>query len=74
MRLKEHNVHLRTLTIFFDYNKLLKDNGLEWLHEEHQKECVQHIVSAIRPAELQRRVRHDLTFSKKALKRDLEGL
>jgi hypothetical protein len=53
---------------------LLKDNGLEWLLEEHQKECVQHIVSATRPAELQKRVRDDLTFSKKSLKKDLKGL
>jgi hypothetical protein len=72
MRVKERNVHLRVLSLFSDYNKLLKDNGLKWLLTKDPKEFVQHVLSAARPAELQKRVREDLSFSKQDLKSDMK--
>jgi hypothetical protein len=74
MRVKERNVNLRVLSLFSDYNKLLKDHGLEWLLTKNPKECVQHIISAVRPVELQKRVSEDLAFSKQELQKDMKGL
>jgi hypothetical protein len=69
----EKDPEQRIIMLFADYSGLLWSNGLSWVLKEHPKMAVAHIVEAIRPATLQKRLREDLEFSYAPLKRDFLG-
>lgn len=63
----------RMKDLFVCYNLLLKNNGLSWVKEKTPKLAINHIVSAIRPKNLQIRIERDLKYTKSELKKDYKG-
>jgi hypothetical protein len=60
LNLSGKDAEQRIVMLFSDYAGLLKANGLAWVIKDHPKISIGHIVEAIRPEQLQQRLRDDL--------------
>jgi hypothetical protein len=69
-KMSEKDVAQRVITLFADYATLLRTNGLSWVIKTQTKTAVQHIVSAIRPYPLQKRIKDDLDFAQSHLRKE----
>jgi hypothetical protein len=62
IKMNEKDVSHRVITLFADYTTLLRNNGLSWVIKDKPKIAVSHIVTALRPNPLQKRIQEDLDF------------
>jgi hypothetical protein len=70
MNMAEKYVEQRVVTLFADYMSLLRTNGLAWLTKENPKVAIEHIIEALRPKQLLKRVGEDLSLSHRSLSKD----
>jgi hypothetical protein len=70
VKMQEKDIPSRLTTLFADYTTLLRNNGISWVIKEKPKISVGHIVSALRPTPLQKRIREDLKFRHSSLRKD----
>lgn len=73
MDMSDRNAQSRVENLFISYRTLLRRNGLGWIVSANQKVAVQHVLSAVRPASLQARLKSNLEFSHTELKKDFSG-
>jgi RNase H-like domain found in reverse transcriptase/Reverse transcriptase (RNA-dependent DNA polymerase)/Integrase core domain/Integrase zinc binding domain/Chromo (CHRromatin Organisation MOdifier) domain len=70
INMAEKDTEQRVVILFADYTSLLRANGITWIIKQNPKVAVGHIVDALAPKMLQKRVREDLEFSHCELKKD----
>jgi hypothetical protein len=70
INMAEKDAAQRIVMLFADYTSLMRVHGLSWVIAEHPKVAVGHLVAALRPVPLQRRIREDLEFSYEPLAKD----
>jgi hypothetical protein len=71
--LTEKDPEQRVIMLFTDYTSLLRVNGLSWVIADRPDLAVSHILEAIKPKPLQRRLMDDLEFAHKPLKKNFRG-
>jgi hypothetical protein len=69
IRMNEKDVAQRIVTLFADYTTWLRTHGLSWVIKEKPKVAVRHIIDALCPFPLQKRIRVDLEFSQSHLRK-----
>jgi hypothetical protein len=60
IRMPDKNIAQRIMTLFADYSTLLRSNGILWVVKEKPKVAARHMVEAMRPRPLQKRLQEDL--------------
>lgn len=74
MYMRNADATSRIKNLFVNYHTLLRKHGLTWLLDCNKKMAVQHVLKAIGPAKVQRRLRGDLGSSHFELQIDFNGL
>jgi hypothetical protein len=67
------NSEQRIIMLFADYRGILRNHGLAWIVDENPKPAVNHIVDALKPSILKKRIKDDLTFGHIGLRKDFLG-
>jgi RNase H-like domain found in reverse transcriptase/Reverse transcriptase (RNA-dependent DNA polymerase)/Integrase zinc binding domain len=70
INLSEKDAEQRIIMLFAEYSSLLRVNGLSWLLEKNPKVAVGHIIEALKPIRLQKRIKDDLSLAHVALEKD----
>jgi hypothetical protein len=73
INMMETDSEQRIIMLFTDYKSLLRIHGLSWLVEENTKLAVEHIIDALKPSILKKRIKDDLTLGHINLKKDFLG-
>ena len=73
MNMNDNSAKSRMESLFISYIMLLRKHGLVWVQEKNQKVAVGHVLSAIRPLTLQRRLDDDLQFAHTNLRKDFSA-
>lgn len=58
--------------LFMNYTAILRRNGLKWVLQSNQKLAVQHVLSAIKPQALRKRLESDLEFAHSEVRKDFK--
>lgn len=66
------NAKSRIENLFVAYHSVLRRHGLSWILEDSPKIAVYHVLSGIRPQNLQNRLQSDLDFSHHELRKDFK--
>ena len=56
MNMNDRDASSRMEGLFISYIMILRRNGLSWVPEKNQKVAVKHVLTAIRPYSLQKRI------------------
>ena len=73
INMSEKDTEQRIIMLFADYRGILRNHGLAWIVDENPKTAVNHIVDALKPSILKKRIKDDLTFGHIALRKDFLG-
>ena len=69
INMSEKDTEQRIIMLFADYRGILRNHGLAWIVDENPKTAVNHIVDALKPSILKKRIKDDLTFGHIALRK-----
>jgi hypothetical protein len=70
INLSEKDAEQRIIMLFAEYSSFLRVNGLSWLLEKNPTVAVGHIIEALKPIRLQKRIKDDLSLAHVALEKD----
>jgi hypothetical protein len=70
INMSEKDPEQRIIMLFSDYRSLLRHSGMGWLVNENPKMASSHIIDALKPSTLSKRVKDDLNFGHTNLKKD----
>ena len=70
MDMRNRNAKSRMRNLFIDYQALLTEHNIEWVIADHPKLAADHIISAVKPHSLQKKLRDTCNLRKKHLKKD----
>jgi len=73
MNMSDPSATSRMQGLFISYTTLLRKNGLSWVVTDSPKVAVQQVLSCINPKSLRTRLREDLEFSQRSLRKDFKG-
>eukprot|EP00171_Calliarthron_tuberculosum_P004298 IDg4298t1 len=75
LRMNMHNkdASSRMKGLFIDYHTVLRKHGLNWILTVNQKVAVQHVISAIQPYKLRKRLENDIQLAHHDLRKDFNG-
>ena len=70
INMSEKDPEQRIIMLFSDYQSLLRNSGMSWLVNDNPKMACSHIMDALKPTVLSKRVKDDLNFGHTNLKKD----